>query len=276
MTTPDDATPDVPDPTGMRALLRALPDPGPMPEDVVQRIHTSLRELPPLGDDPLRAPLGHDAESDAAAAFPGVSRGTAMPVRRSWLARHGAQAAVAAVVLVAGGAVATESLGLFGSGNDSMTASSDSAGSQAGTSSGPEAAQKAAGDSGTDTGGDTGMKVADGAVLGPIVVRHSGRAYTATQLATQLDISPSAPPAIPLTAESPGIGPIGTEIGVRSCLGALGLPRDSAADVDLASLDGTPAAVLVVTLEGERTAYAVGRDCTTGHPSLLAGPLTLP
>jgi hypothetical protein len=46
--------------------------------------------------------------------------------------------------------------------------------------------------------------------------------------------------------------------------------------VDPAALDGTPAAVLVVRLGVERTAYAVGRDCTTGNPSVLAGPVTLP
>ena len=31
-----------------------------------------------------------------------------------------------------------------------------------------------------------------------------------------------------------------------------------------------------VEVSGERTAYAVGRDCTTGNPSLLAGPVRLP
>jgi hypothetical protein len=77
----------------------------------------------------------------------------------------------------------------------------------------------------------------------------------------------------PLTAESPGIGPIGSELGVRSCLEALGLPRETGADVELARVDGTPAAVLVVTADGERTAYAVRRECTTGNPALLAGPV---
>ena len=30
---------------------------------------------------------------------------------------------------------------------------------------------------------------------------------------------------------------------------------------------------LVVTVDGERTAYAVRRECTTGNPALLAGPV---
>ena len=111
---------------------------------------------------------------------------------------------------------------------------------------------------------------------GPVEVRHTGRAYTAAGLSTQAEAMDHSATTTPLTAESPGIGPIGTEIGVRSCLTALELPADAAADVDLASLDGTPAAVIVVTLGGARTAYAVGRECTTGNPALLAGPVTLP
>jgi hypothetical protein len=108
----------------------------------------------------------------------------------------------------------------------------------------------------------------------------SDRSYTAAGLAAEvgagLGAAQSSAPMAPLTAESPGIGPIGTEIGVRSCLVALGLPRDTAAEVDLAEVEGKPAAVVVVTLGGERTAYAVGRSCTVGNPALITGPVTVP
>ncbi|MEO6021234.1 MAG: hypothetical protein ABIP45_13390 [Knoellia sp.] len=264
MTMPDDTS----DPTGMRALLRGLPDPGPMPEDLVQRIQASLASLPPLeGIDGLDGVDAGDAGTDA--GF-GVSRGTSDSARPSWWSRYAGRAAVAAVVLVGGGAVvATNPLGLRVGASDSAgssVATQSSAGDTKGFS-GPQSRTEA--DSSRSTTGES-------VTAGPVDVRHTGRGYTAAGLSTQAQAMEHGVTTTPLTAESPGIGPIGTEIGVRSCLTALDLPRDAAADVDLASLDGTPAAVIVVTLGGARTAYAVGRDCTTGHPALLAGPVTLP
>ncbi|WP_404386234.1 hypothetical protein LL946_07180 [Knoellia locipacati] len=258
------------DPTGMRSLLRGLPDPGPMPDDLVARIHSSLAEL--TDSDVTVSDLG-----DTAGARSGggpVSRGTDdahRPVRPAWWVRYGPRAVVAAVVLVGGGAVVSGQLGLGGSGNDSSTMSADSSSggraeglSEDGTDSAPQAGRDTA-DSGAGT-----------AEPGPVVVTMSGRPYTVADLAGEVLAVGSATPTAPLTAESPGIGPIGTEIGVRSCLVALGLPRDTGARVDLALVEGTPAAVVVVTREGGRTAYAVGRECTLGNPALLAGPVDLP
>lgn len=250
MNTHDDDT----DPTGMRALLRGLPDPGPMPDDLVDRIQASLADLPPL-----------EGQSSA------VSRGT-VSSRPSWWARHGSHVAVAAVLVIGGGAVASIPWGDIGSGSvdDSAASggsdSSDMAGDQAKTysESDPDAA---------------GPQVAQGgaeAVLGAVSIRQSDRDYRAEGLANQVSGGAAGATLPPLMAETPSIGPIGTEIGVRSCLEALGLPRATRADVDLGTLDGTPTAVLVVTLGGERTAYAVGRNCTTGSPSVLAGPIPLP
>ncbi|EAP97975.1 RNA polymerase sigma-70 factor [Janibacter sp. HTCC2649] len=253
------------DPTGMRALLRGLPDPGPMPDDLVDRIHASLADLPPLE---AGAELGDDVAAD-------VSRGTTSASRSPWWIRHGSKAAIAAVVLIGGGAAATGQLGSLGSSDDSSTASSDTAaGAQ------PETQSRTTSDS--DTSKSFSAESSSGAqvTLGAIVVRHSGRDYSATGLAAQssgeLGGPQSGPTITPLAAEAPGIGPIGTEIGVRSCLEALGLPRASAANVDLSTFEKAPAAVLIVTVEGMRTAYAVGRDCTTGNPSVLTGPVTLP
>lgn len=240
---------DEPDPTGMRELLRSLPDPGPMPDDLVHRIRASLADL-----DPLAGASG--PESD-------VPRETAGPARTSWLARHGGKLAVAAVLVVGGGAVATGQTGLLG-GADEMSSGS--------TAGGAAEDQRAEDTSGQTDGADGSAET----VAGPVVVRLSDRTYTSAGLATQLQGVDVGPRTGPLTAESPSIGPIGSELGVRSCLEALGLPRDTGVDVDLARVDGAPAAVLVVTLGGERTAYAVGRDCTAGNPSLLAGPVPVP
>lgn len=245
------------DPTGMRALLRGLPDPGPMPDDLVDRIHATLSDLPTL---------------DGGSGSSGVSRGTPEPHRPSWWARNGGRAAIAAVVLIGGGALASGPLGLLSSverqSNDSSAAADSSAGRA-------ESYSEDGGDAGgSTTSPDLAARRLE-ATLGDVVVRLTHRDYTAAGLATHYGSTARSPTTPPLTAEAPSIGPIGTEIGVRSCLAALGLPRESAADVDLGSFDGRPAAILVVTLDGDRTAYAVGRDCTTDTPSLLAGPVTL-
>lgn len=282
------------DPTGMRELLRGLPDPGPMPSDLVDRIHASLAALPTFDAD---GPVGESGDLTDFGTGPSegqsvhgvravgssptdvrsvhdVSRGTVTPIRPSFWARHGSKAAVAAVVLVGGGALASGPLGLWGSGASSSSDSAAVAG--AGSDSGTDGGQAAGdGDMSTDSGAAP-EEARGSAVKGPVIVRHSGRDYASASLASDLTAATTGPTTRPLTAESPGIGPIGTEIGVRSCLEALGLPPESGADVDLASLDGTPAAMVIVALDGGRTAYAVGRDCTTGNPHVLAGPITVP
>ena len=256
------------DPTGMRELLRGLPDPGPMPDDVAARIQSSLDDL--SGDVAAR-------KDDAPAS---VSRGTgtgAEPSGPSWWSRTGPRLAVAAAVLLGGGAVASGQLGLLASGGDSASSSAgsaDSGNAEGGSATDPGAKGSADGAAGPRTSDSTSAREAE---PGPVVVTMSDRAYSSSQLGAEV-VEPAAggTPIGPLSAETPGTGPIGTEIGVRSCLVALGLPEETGARVDLGLLDGRPAAVLVVTGDSGRTAYAVGRDCTIGNPSLLAGPVDLP
>jgi hypothetical protein len=109
-------------------------------------------------------------------------------------------------------------------------------------------------------------------------VHHSNTAYTSVAFATQArtllaDPGETLAPAAP---ESPGIGPIGTETGLRSCLAALTSEAFAQVTADLGSYEGTPAAVLVLTTGTGHTAYAVRRSCSTGHPDVLAGPTPLP
>src|SRR6476661_9696763 len=109
-------------------------------------------------------------------------------------------------------------------------------------------------------------------------IQLSTTAYTAGTLAAQARALLDHPgqPIRDLAAESPGIGPIATPIGLESCLEALGAldathPTADAVSVDLATYDGKPAAVLVVTRAGASTAWAVERSCTTGSPGVLKG-----
>ena len=89
-------------------------------------------------------------------------------------------------------------------------------------------------------------------------------------------VTTTYPTVTPLTAEAPGIGPIATAIGARTCADALGISPDAGILVDVSEVDGAPAAVLIATDGGARTAYAVSRSCTTRSPMLIAGPIALP
>lgn len=108
-------------------------------------------------------------------------------------------------------------------------------------------------------------------------IEMSGRAYTAANLATLAQTLLDAPgPHIGIpTVESPSIGPIGTPIGLRECLGTLGESDAPQVAADIATFDGQPAAVIVVVESGIKQVYAVGRTCTKGDPAIIMGPLPM-
>ena len=109
--------------------------------------------------------------------------------------------------------------------------------------------------------------------------RHTPPANLAAQARTLLDHP--GQPIRDLAAESPAIGPIATPTGLESCLEAIGA-RDGAdsapeaVSADLATFDGHPAVVVVVTRAGVSTAWAVERSCTTGAPGVLEGATPVP
>ncbi|GAA2159274.1 hypothetical protein FHX52_3668 [Humibacillus xanthopallidus] len=84
-----------------------------------------------------------------------------------------------------------------------------------------------------------------------------------------------ATPLPDLAAESPSLGPIATPVGLASCLDAIGA-GGGAVSLDLASFEGRPAAVIVVTRDGTSTAYAVERSCAPGNVTALAGATPVP
>jgi hypothetical protein len=231
------------DPTGMRALLSSLPDPGPMPDDLVSRITASLAE-----ERDRRSPV-----------VPITHR------RRSLWRTAGLAAAAVAVIGIGGTSLLTDTapgdLGALFGGGDSSSASS-----------GAEAATR---DSAA-AGSDSGLEGQPSAVA--LSVHHSNTAYTSVAFAAQARTLLADPgeTLAPTGPESPGIGPIGTETGLRSCLSALTSGAFAQVTADLGSYEGTPAAVLVLTTDAGHTAYAVRRSCSTGHPDVLAGPTPLP
>lgn len=240
------------DPTGMRALLSALPDPGPMPEDLVARITAALRqEQATRSADDVHVPL---AGPDAAGAgiVPTLAGHRRRHGRLQWL---GAAAAVIAVGGVGGGAV----LHSQGSSLSALLSGGASSSSSLASATGSE------------------RHVADGRA-GAVSIRFTDTAYDAAALAAQAGSLAGGPltPMQPLQPESPAIGPIGTAMGARTCATALGIAPSAHLYVDVGTFEGRPAAVLLADTGGGRTAYAVQRSCTTGHPGLLKGPVTVP
>jgi hypothetical protein len=275
----DDTAPVEHDPTGMRALLSSLPDPGPMPADLVARISAALeaeahagaqaREGAQLGSgldelwslqgaDSAGGPAGAGAGCDDEAPAPG---GRVVPLRRRVGLRHlGVAAAVVGVLGVGGYLVQA----LPGGG----TASSSSFG----------AADSGAGaDSSAGSKAQSAPEVAPAAGSGAVVVVMSGVDHRSSRLevtARELDDG-TLDPIADLSAESPSLGPIATPIGARACADALGIPADAGILVDLSEVDGVSAAVLVVHTDTGRSAWAVDRSCTTDNTGLIRGPVPL-
>ncbi|QKE82490.1 hypothetical protein [Arthrobacter sp. NEB 688] len=276
MTHPHDETAPVEhDPTGMRALLGSLPDPEPMPGDLVARIEAALAaEARALLTD------GSTRDDTPAVRRPGAPDDVVVPLRRRSRWHLVAVAASAVAVLGLGGVVlqsiapggVTASLGLAGGSSDSGAAS-DAADPQAA----PETAL---------------TLLAEDDALG-VVVLESGRGYSTAGLSAQVlrglpwdrtgrdasgdaTASPSgradvAPEGGSLAG---GLGGLSTAAGARACAEGLDVPDADTVVVDIATVDGRPAAVLVATAEsGRRTAWAVGRDCTRTDAHVVSGPV---
>ena len=263
----DDTAPVEHDPTGMRALLAGLPDPGPMPDDLVARISaalaaeeqrgSSIDRLWGLDDDATGSPAGDDP-GPPAEVVP-LRRRVGLP-RRVGL-RHLGVAAAAVGVLGLGGFLVRSVPG-------DIVASFGMAG---GSSDSQAAADSAAGQSGRQAW------VAPAAGSGEVVVVMSGADHSSDRLevtARELDDG-TLDPIAELSAESPSLGPIATQVGARSCATALGIAADAGLLVDVSEVDGVSAAVLVVHSGQGRAAFAVDRSCTTGAPGLIRGPVPL-
>lgn len=258
----DDTDPVEHDPTGMRALLAGLPDPGPMPGDLVDRIRAELAEEQRRRE----APAADDREQQPE----GPVRATVVPLRprRSGVRLLAAAAAVVGVLGLGGLLVdATRSGGAIAS----LTAggSADS-GAAAGGEAMPE---KQSDDLGAPevraASGDGRTVVLDGADA----VRRADLAAAAAALPTgPFRTRASAPQS---GADGSGV-PVATVDGARACATGLGVPPEDEVVVRLTVVDGEPAALLVATTSGgARTAWAVARTCSTQEPAVVAGPVSV-
>ena len=263
----DDRTPVEHDPTGMRALLSSLPDPGPMPDHLVARITAALAAEADAAAGPAvdAPPASRPVDDDAPAPV------VPLPRRPGVRMRHlGVAAAVVGALGLTGVVLSTTDGGGL---TAAITGSRDSA----------ESAQDAQSGAGADSGGSAGPEapamspVVPPAGSGQVVVVMSGRDYVGSSLSdgvAQL-VAGQDEQLRSLAAEAPGIGPIGTPLGARDCAAALGIPSDAGLLVDVADVDGRPAAVLVVDAGAGRQAYAVERSCTTGTAGPISGPVAV-
>lgn len=268
----DDRTSLEHDPTGMRALLANLPEPGPMPEHLVARITAALAaeagaadaRSAGASDRVASARTGRGTAPAADAASTAGATPTPLPRRRVQLRHLGVAAAVVGALGLGGVVLST-------SPND-LTASIGASGG----SDSAQDAESAAG--GGDDAGPAGPAAASvpPAGSGEVVVVMSGRSYAASDLAQgarELASDRAVGQLRSLAAEAPGIGPIATPLGARTCTDALGVPSSAGVLVDVAEVDGRPAAVVVVDAGAGPTAYAVERSCSSGTTGLISGPV---
>ncbi len=247
------------DPTGVRELLAALPDPGPIPEHVAARIHAALREqglrpdglddgaeelevalgMPPVllyDDDPIETgpdPFGAAGTGHLASVSELRSRARRWPVL-------GAAAATVAALAIGGALLA-----------------------------------------GNNRGGGLSASVAPGSVkvtspspmpsanpTQKVQIQTSTRTYTSADLTAQAQslLDPTVPAATPVGS---GLGPIGTPEGLAACVATLGEDDADSITADLALFDGQPAVIIVAVKDGLKQVYVVARDCGKGDPGIL-------
>ena len=287
------------DQTGVQQLLATLPDPGPMPPDLIERITASL-EAERAQHGPGFAPGfsgsgsqwdravsgGSHAVGDDGMGLRGGPDGPTLPrprsVSRGWLLGLSTAAAAAAI----GGVAALNMLGPADPGG-SLAYGHIPVEGTASRSAQPSVPPSALPDKGgqptiqrlprNDAGPVSSKVTAPSAEAIATHIQVSSTAYTRATLRAQARHLWNHPHAElqPLGAESPAIGPIGTTVGVAECLAALGLQSDRAI-VDLALYDGVPAAIVVTDGAGGRQVRVVTRQCGAQSDAMLAGPATVP
>ncbi len=224
---------------GVRDLLASQPSTGPMPEDVFARISTALRE-----EQATRvADAGLTDELGMAEVAPLVR--PARPDGRRTMPRW-SRVLTAAAGVAAVGVIGT--LAVRETGNDpgvGAAAPRSNPSSSAGSS---------------------------------LHIQLSQSSYSQGALGNEARKLLEAPAATlsPTAAEAPALGPIATQAGLDACLASLGETGATSVTVDLATYEGKPAAIIVVTKGGDSTAYAVQRDCSTGDPKILQDSVPVP
>ena len=282
-----------PDPTGMRALLRSLPDPGPMPEGLVERITTSLAAeqvlrdaSPPVAATRVPHP-GGDMWRHTGHAAGDLTRNRRIAI----LVAAAVVAGVAGIgAVIASGVPGTVVAAVSGSRSGAAGSASRDAAATGGQD---RAAAPAPAESAAAESAPAGSGLADSAPVGGTGLPESstaGAAATAGSVAPVISASGTdwtaaklAAAALPLLGADPhasrmslpqNVQPIATDAGARACAGALGLDASRGLAVDLGTHAGLPVAAVVARAgDGAVTVVVVDRTCTTGSTRIIDGPM---
>ncbi|MCE0486990.1 hypothetical protein [Ornithinimicrobium sediminis] len=267
MSTPDDREPAAEDldPTGVRAMLSSLPDPGPMPPDLADRITTRLRQ-----EQSLRA----GQADELLGATPLASR-RARGSAHQWLA-----AAAAVAVVAVGGAVVFQSA-LGDQAWDTVAAfypSTDDAAADDAAAGDAEAGDGDAGAEAMTEMDDGGEERGSSEVLGVVEVLPTTTALGRDTFA----VGAHSAVVSPQEESSEGSDTASTALdpqAARSCVAATGGDASAGAWlVGSATLDDEPAVLVVDRSTDPLRAWAVAPGCADGDDTaeVLHGPLELP
>ena len=240
--------------SAVRTLLRNAPDPGPMPADLTRRIEESLARaaVRRAGDDELFDELGFsdpDAvhsveEADDVIVFTGEpddgrQDDEVVPLFRRRRPLVGIAAAIVAFLAIGGALVVQQRSSTNG------LAAIPAAGSTAGPA-------------------------------GSVHVQISNTAYTKDGLVGGAQALMASPGPDASVGDAPSAGPLVTQAGAAACVDALGASDAGAVNIDLATYEGQPAAIVVVRRSDSTSVYAVQRDCGDGDAGLIQDAVPVP
>jgi hypothetical protein len=227
----------------VRALLASLPDPGPVPPDVLDRITSTLRSL----QEEQQADVRQRAALYPVAGGATIARPRHRPAGRAlWLA------AAAAVVLAGGGAVMSR---LADDTSPRDSAATASAG----------ASESAAARSATDERGTT-----QGDLLAPVYA--SGTRYRSADLVRQAQDLLDRRRLAGGPADSDAAA-LPRRRAVAGCLQAVGPTGSTLRAADLATYEGRPAVVLVLATSRGLEVRVTARTCPPGTAALRTAQL---
>lgn len=112
--------------------------------------------------------------------------------------------------------------------------------------------------------------------LGTVHIQASDTSYAAGNLADHARTLLTNPGPQLDPAAAGAAGAIGTPAGLTSCLAGLRVGTAAAVSVDLATFDGSPAAIVVVTNNGNSSAWVVARTCSAAAPGVLKTATDVP
>lgn len=222
----------------VRSLLAGLPEPGPMPDDLVARIQARLADEALAAQAPVADVVDLESRRRRMRVMGGLAGVSAVA----------ASAAVVGVLLSGGGLGSLDkssghAVAGFGNGRTTSVTS-------------PSAAPSSAMSTGTAAAATVHIVLSDTPVSAASLDAEASRLLNAV---------PTTP--LPGTAESPTVGPLATPKGLTDCLTSLEAPAWSKIGAALTRYEGAPAVVLgLQTTSGEQQAWVLDRTCTKVVP----------